>query len=244
MKIKLIAGPCAVESKEQALRIAEAVHQAGADYYRGGIFKPRSNPAAFQGLGEEGVEILNHVRAIMPVVSEATQEGNVDIVSQCADVIQIGSRNMHNAGLLRAAGKTGKAVMIKRGYAALIREEWLMAIGYVKDGGGGDIWMCERGIRTFETLTRNTLDLSAIGGVKRLYDYPVIIDPSHATGDPDLVVPFALAGIAAGCDGVMIEVHDNPPVAKCDGHQALTIKQFREAIPLMRRVAEAVGRWL
>lgn len=240
----IIAGPCAVESKEQALTIAEAVYWAGATHFRGGIFKPRSNPISFQGLGEAGADILKEVKVIMPVVSEATQEANVDVIASCADVIQIGSRNMHNVGLLKKAAATGKTVMIKRGYSALIEEEWLMSANYVKRAGNENVWMCERGIRTFEPYTRNVMDLGSISAVKRLHDYPVIVDPSHATGRAELVIPFAMAAIAAGADGVMIEVHNDPKVAKCDGHQSLTIQEFRKAIPKMIEMFKVREKWL
>lgn len=230
----IIAGPCAVESYNQAMRIAEFVYQAGANMFRGGIYKPRSSPKDFQGLGEEGAHVLNDIRKFMPVISESTQVENVDIIADCVDIIQIGSRNMHNIELLKKAGRTGKDIMLKRGYGAYLEEEWINSYNYLKQeqafyGVKADVFMCERGIRTFEKYTRNTLDLSSAVALKQK-GYQVIVDPSHATGRPELVEPLALAAIAAGVDGIMVEVHDKPDEALCDGHQALSLHQFSELV--------------
>ncbi len=234
----IIAGPCAIENYNQVKEIAEAVKDAGATHFRGGVFKPRSSPDAFQGVGEEGLYLLEPAKALLPVVSEATQIGNVSLIAAAVDIIQVGSRNMHNIELLRAVAQTNKPILLKRGYAALIEEEWLKAAAYIRQAGNNQILMCERGIRTFEPYTRNTLDLAAVGAVHALTAYDVIIDPSHAAGRPELVIPFALAGLAAGADGVMIEVHNNPAHARCDGHQALTPREFADAVPLMKEVYE------
>ncbi len=228
----IIAGPCAIESYDQAMRIAEFVYQAGANMYRGGAFKPRSSPNDFQGMGEEGLYILNDIRKFMPVVTEATQIHHVNMVADNCDMIQVGSRNMHNVELLRAVGKTGKDVLLKRGYAALLEEEWINAYNYIDQArkyycNQGTTYMCERGIRTFEKYTRNTLDISAVVALKQK-GYQTIVDPSHAAGRTDLIIPLSLAAVAAGATGIMVEVHDKPDEAKCDGHQALSFQQFIE----------------
>lgn len=228
----IIAGPCAVESHSQAMRIAEFVYNAGANMFRGGAYKPRSSPNSFQGLGEEGLFILNDVRKFMPVVTEATQVEHVSLVADNCDMIQIGSRNMHNVELLKAVGRTGKDVLLKRGYAAMIEEEWLNSYQYLERerlyyNNNGTTYMCERGIRSFDPSTRNVLDLSAVLTLKR-YDKKVIVDPSHATGRPEMVIPLALAAVAVGADGIIVEVHDRPDEARCDGHQAIGFTQFVE----------------
>jgi len=230
----IIAGPCAIESYDQAMRIAEFVYQAGANMYRGGVFKPRSSPDDFQGMGEEGLYILSDIRKFMPVVTEATQIYNVNLVAENCDMIQVGSRNMHNVELLKAIGKTGKDILLKRGYAALLREEWINSYNYIEKERQffckqGVTYMCERGIRTFESYTRNTLDLSAIVALNKM-GYKTIVDPSHATGRPELIIPLSLAAVAAGANGIMVEVHDKPDEAKCDGHQALSFHQFAELV--------------
>jgi len=230
----IIAGPCAIESYDQAMRIAEFVYQAGATMYRGGAFKPRSSPDDFQGMGEEGLYILSDIRKFMPVVTEATQIHHVNMVANNCDMIQVGSRNMHNVELLKAVGKTGKDILLKRGYAALLEEEWINSYRYIEKEREyyckqGTTYMCERGIRTYEKYTRNTLDLSVVPFLKNK-GHQVIVDPSHATGRPDLVIPLSLAAVAAGANGIMVEVHDRPDEAKCDGHQALSFHQFTELV--------------
>ena len=236
----IIAGPCAIESYDQAMTLATELAEIGVDYFRGGIYKPRSNRKDFQGIGEKGVPILQEIQKFLPVVSETTQVENIGIVASCADVLQIGSRNMHNIELLREVGKTTKTIMFKRGYAAKLEEEWIPGVLYLNRKQ--EIWMCERGIRTFETYTRNTLDLAAIHAVKQHYDFPVIIDPSHAAGRPDLVIPLALAGIAAGANGIMIEVHNNPSEALCDGHQAISVKQLKDSLQIIYEIADIVRK--
>jgi 3-deoxy-7-phosphoheptulonate synthase len=230
----IIAGPCAIESYDQAMKIAEFVYNAGANIYRGGLFKPRSSPDAYQGMGEKGLHILAEIRKFMPVITEATQVENVDIIAEECDIIQIGSRNMHNVGLLKKAGRTGKDVMLKRGYAANLEEEWINAYKYLKNEmefyqKEAEIYMCERGIRTFEKYTRNTLDLSSAVALKQK-GYNIIVDPSHATGRRELIIPMSLAAVAAGVDGIMVEVHNDPEKALCDGHQALRFYEFTELV--------------
>jgi len=238
----IIAGPCAIESYDQALRIAEFVYQAGANMYRGGAFKPRSSPNDFQGMGEEGLYILNDIRKFMPVVTEATQIHHVNMVADNCDIIQVGSRNMHNVELLKAVGKTGKDVLLKRGYAALLEAEWINAYNYIEKERQyyckqGTTIMCERGIRTFETFTRNTLDISAVVALKQK-GHQTIVDPSHAAGRTDLIIPLSLAAIAAGADGLIVEVHDKPDEAKCDGHQALSFHQFTELVDKVMQLSQ------
>jgi 3-deoxy-7-phosphoheptulonate synthase len=231
----VIAGPCAVESADQLLATAWAVAEAGAHMLRGGAFKPRTSPYAFRGLGEAGLEILALAREEtgLPICTEALTPGDVEIVAAYADVIQIGARNMQNFALLETAGRSGKPVMVKRGPAATV-EEWLLAAEYVLATGNRNVILCERGIRTFETATRNTLDLNAVAVAKHRSHLPVIVDPSHGTGKWYLVQPLALAGLAAGADGLMIEVHHDPDRASSDGPQSLTHENFAA---LMGRVA-------
>ncbi len=241
----VIAGPCAVESRKQCLAIAEGVKKHGAHIFRGGAYKPRSSPFNFQGLEVEGLEILQEVRKkYMPIITETTEVSNVSIVSNATDIIQIGTRNMHNNILLKAVGKECKPVMLKRGYASLIEDEWIVAAKYLEVGGTTDIIMCERGIRTFEPYTRNTLDISAVCAIKTLTDYCVIIDPSHASGRPEMIIPLSLAAAAVGADGIMVEVHNDPEKALCDGHQAITIEQFGQLMKKLKPVVNAVGRSL
>jgi 3-deoxy-7-phosphoheptulonate synthase len=232
-----IAGPCAVETAEQTLQAARMAKRAGAALLRGGAFKPRTSPYAFQGLGVDGLRILAEVRdeVQMPVVTEVTDASDVDVVAQYADMLQIGTRNMQNFGLLQAVGATGKPVLLKRGLTATY-EEWLMAAEYIAQRGNLDIVLCERGIRSFEPSIRNLLDVSAVAMVQRLSHLPVIIDPSHAAGRRDLVVPLARAGIAAGADGVMVDVHPHPETALCDGAQAL----FGDALDELARAVTAI----
>jgi 3-deoxy-7-phosphoheptulonate synthase len=217
-----IAGPCAVETPEQTLEAARMAKRAGATLLRGGAYTPRTSPYAFQGLGVDGLRILAEVReeVQLPVVTEVTEPGDVDVVVEYADMVQIGTRNMQNFGLLQAVGAAGKPVMLKRGLTATY-EEWLMAAEYIAQRGNLDIVLCERGVRSFEPSIRNMLDVSAVAMVQRQSHLPVIIDPSHAAGRRDLVVPLARAGMAAGADGVMVDVHPHPETALCDGAQAL-----------------------
>ncbi|GLZ29102.1 3-deoxy-7-phosphoheptulonate synthase [Lentzea sp. NBRC 105346] len=239
----LIAGPCAVETPEQTLRAAEMARAGGAALLRGGAFKPRTSPYAFHGLGREGLLILSGVRAEtgMPFVTEVLDTRDVDLVATHADMLQIGARNMQNFSLLRAAGSVGLPVLLKRGMSATI-EEWLMAAEYVAQAGCTDIVLCERGIRTFETATRNTLDISAIPTVQRLSHLPVIVDPSHAGGRRDLVLPLGRAGAAVGADGMIIELHPQPEQALCDGKQALRPEDMPDLRALMEDVPLIAGR--
>lgn len=223
----VMAGPCAIESREQLLEAAHIVKAAGAQFLRGGAFKPRTSPYAFQGLEKVGLEYLAEARAEtgLKVVTEIMDVASVDLVAEYADILQIGTRNMQNFHLLRAVGQTGKPVILKRGIAATI-DEWLHAAEYIASEGNPNIILCERGIRTFEEYTRNTLDLSAIGAVKNLSHLPIIVDPSHGTGRWDLVKPMSMAAVAAGADGLIIEVHPNPSEAQCDGPQSLNPKNY------------------
>ncbi len=242
-KLAIIAGPCAVESREQLLEVAHAVKEAGATALRGGAFKPRTSPYSFQGLGEAGLELLAEARAAtgLPVVTEAMTPEQVPLVGKYADVIQIGARNMQNYGLLTAVGEYGKTVLLKRGMMSTM-EEWLMAAEYILAQGNGRVILCERGIRTFEKYTRNTTDINAIPVLKQLTHLPVILDPSHSTGKWEYVTPVARAGIAAGADGLIVEVHAHPEDAFSDGMQSLRPDKFAQMVIEVRRVAEAVGR--
>jgi 3-deoxy-7-phosphoheptulonate synthase len=238
-----IAGPCAVESTAQTLEAAEMARAAGATMLRGGAFKPRTSPYAFQGLGVEGLEILSAVREAtgLPVVTEVVDARDVAVVAEHADMLQVGTRNMANFGLLQAVGNAGKPVLLKRGMTATV-EEWLMAAEYVAQRGNLDIVLCERGIRTFEPATRNTLDISAVPVVQATSHLPVIVDPSHAAGRRDLVVPLSRAAIAVGADGVIVDVHPDPEAALCDGPQALFGGDLRALAQAVRRLPPAVGR--
>jgi 3-deoxy-7-phosphoheptulonate synthase len=238
-----IAGPCAVETPQQTLEAAEMAKAAGATLLRGGAFKPRTSPYAFQGLGVRGLEILADVRSVtgMPVVTEVVDARDVKVVADHADMLQVGTRNMANFGLLQAVGECGKPVMLKRGMNATI-EEWLMAAEYVAQRGNLDIVLCERGIRTFEPATRNTLDISAVPVVQATSHLPVIVDPSHAAGRKDLVVPLSRAAIAVGADGVIVDVHPDPESALCDGPQALLGHELRALAQAVRQLPPVVGR--
>jgi 3-deoxy-7-phosphoheptulonate synthase len=238
-----MAGPCAIESEDQLLASARGVRAAGAHILRGGAFKPRSSPYSFQGLGVPGLKMLAEVgkELEMPVISELLSVRDVEACAEYSDVLQIGARNMQNFVLLQEAGKTGKAVMLKRGLSATI-EEWLLASEYILSQDNPNVILCERGIRTFETATRNTLDLNAIALVKRLSHLPVISDPSHGTGKWYLVRPMSLASIAVGADGLMTEVHPNPDHALSDGAQSLTPANFAELADECRSLAVAIGR--
>ncbi|MFH1227895.1 MAG: 3-deoxy-7-phosphoheptulonate synthase [Planctomycetota bacterium] len=233
----VIAGPCSVESEDQAMDTARAVKKAGADMFRGGAFKPRTSPYAFQGMGLKGLQILEKAKKEtgLPIVTEILDTRDVSWVSEYADVLQIGARNMQNFSLLKEAGKTDKPILLKRGMYSTI-EEWLNCAEYILNGGNPNVILCERGIRTFETYTRNILDLSAIPAVKELTHLPIIVDPSHAVGKVSLILPMALAAVAAGADGIMVEVHRNPQEALSDKDQALTPAQFSEMLKKVRAV--------
>jgi 3-deoxy-7-phosphoheptulonate synthase len=242
-KIQVIAGPCAVENRTILMSIAEKVQAAGASFIRGGAFKPRTSPYSFQGLGEEGLKCLAEARdkTGLPVVTELMDPRDMEIVERYADVIQIGARNMQNFRLLLEVGQSRKPVLLKRGLAATVKE-WLMAAEYVMSRGNHNVIFCERGIRTFETATRNTLDLSAVPVLKELSHLPVVVDPSHGVGKWNLVPPMAKAAVAAGADGLLIEVHTNPEEAFSDGEQSLKPGAFEKLMTELKPVAEAVGR--
>ena len=242
-EVVIIAGPCSVESRSQILEVAHAVKEAGAKMLRGGAFKPRTSPYSFQGLGEEGLELLKEAseETGLPVVTEALAPHDVKLVARYADMVQIGARNMQNYGLLQEVGKIKKPVLLKRGMMASLTE-LLMSAEYILANGNKNVVLCERGIRTFETLTRNTFDVSAIPVLKELSHLPVIGDPSHATGESKWVLPIARAAVAAGADGLMIEVHPDPPHALSDGKQSLRPEEFFKLVKEIREVAKAVGR--
>ena len=242
-KIVVIGGPCSVEGKEAVLDIAKGVKESGGVMLRGGAYKPRTSPYAFQGMETEGVEILVEAREKynLPIVSELMDIEHLDEFIENVDLIQVGARNMQNFSLLKALGKTNKPILLKRGLSNTI-EEWLMAAEYIMAGGNNNVILCERGIRTFEKYTRNTLDLSVIPIVKKKSHLPIVIDPSHATGDWELVESMSLAAIAAGCDGLIIEVHNNPEEAWSDGAQSLKIDNFAKVIEKGRTIAKVIGR--
>nr|WP_055503172.1 3-deoxy-7-phosphoheptulonate synthase [Nonomuraea pusilla] len=241
--VTLIAGPCAVETHEQTLEAARMAQAAGATLLRGGAFKPRTSPYAFQGLGEEGLRILAAVREEtgLPVVTEVVDAQDVELVASYADMLQVGTRNAQNFALLQAVGAAGRPVMLKRGMNATI-EEWLMAAEYIAQRGNLDIVLCERGIRTFETATRNTLDVSAVPVAQRLSHLPVIVDPSHSGGRRDLVLPLTRAAIAVGADGVIIDVHPRPEQALCDGPQALVFSDLGDLAQVMTDFPPLLGK--
>ena len=241
-ELAIIAGPCAIESREQAFVVAEAVWRSGAKFFRGGAFKPRTSPYAFQGLGEDGLKILEDIREKygLKIVTEALDEAGVDLVERYADVIQIGARSMQNFTLLRRVGKSRLPVLLKRGLSATL-DEWLLAAEYIMAEGNYQIVLCERGIRTFAQHTRNTLDLSAVPAVRRISHLPVIVDPSHGTGKNYMVTPLARAGVAVGSDGLIIEVHDQPDHALCDGAQALTLAQYQQLVNEVRAIHEVIA---
>ena len=241
--LTVIGGPCSVESEEQLLETAVKVKQAGADLLRGGVFKPRTSPYSFQGLGLKGLKILEKAREItgLPIVSEILDTRDVRWVSDYVDVIQIGARNMQNFSLLKEVGKTRKPVLLKRGMQSTL-EEWLNSAEYILKEGNPDVILCERGIRTFETYTRNTLDLSAVPALKELTHLPVIVDPSHGTGKVSLIEPMSLASVASGADGLIIEVHRDPSQALSDKDQALTPDQFSELVRKARTVRSTMER--
>ena len=238
-----IAGPCAVETAEQTMQAAQMALGAGATLLRGGAYKPRTSPYAFPGLGIAGLEILADVREAtgLPIVTEVVDARDVPVVAEHADMLQVGTRNMANFGLLQAVGEAGKPVLLKRGMTATI-EEWLMAAEYIAQRGNLDVVLCERGIRTFEPSTRNTLDISAVPVVQATSHLPIIVDPSHAAGRKDLVVPLSKAAIGVGADGVIVDVHPTPDTALCDGPQALLGSDLRDLASAVRRLPAAVGR--
>ena len=245
-KLAVIAGPCSVETPEQIEGVAQAIKAAGATMLRGGAFKPRTSPYSFQGLQDKGLDMLCQAgkKAHLPVVTEIMSADKIDLfLEDNVDIIQIGTRNMQNFELLKAVGKTRKPVLLKRGLSATI-EEWLMSAEYIMAGGNRNVILCERGIRTFETYTRNTLDLSAVLAVKHKSHLPIVVDPSHATGKRWMVEALSKAAIAAGADGVMIEVHNNPDKALCDGAQSITPDMFARLMDSLRQLAPIVGREL
>jgi 3-deoxy-7-phosphoheptulonate synthase len=239
----VMAGPCSVESREQVLEVAAKVKAAGASVLRGGAFKPRTSPYAFQGLEEEGLKYLAEARKEtgLPVITEVMEPDKVDVVAEHADILQIGARNVQNFSLLRKVGEAGKPVLLKRGMSTSI-QEWLLSAEYVLAGGNPNVILCERGIRTFETTTRFTLDLNAVPVVKRLTHLPVVVDPSHGTGHWEYVEAMACAGIAAGADGLIIEVHPKPEEALSDGPQSLKPERFAALMTRIRKVAAAMDR--
>jgi 3-deoxy-7-phosphoheptulonate synthase len=244
-QLAIAGGPCSVESREQLDLTADAVARAGANLLRGGAFKPRTSPYAFQGLGEEGLKVMRAAadRTGLAVVTEVLDVRDVELVERYADVLQIGARNMQNFGLLREVGGARKPVLLKRGIAATI-EEWLMAAEYVYVSGNHEIVLCERGVRSYDQQTRNLLDLAAVPLLRTLTHLPVVVDPSHGTGVRSLVVPMSLAAIAAGADGLLVEVHPNPAAAYSDGPQSLTLANFADLMARLAPVAAAVGRGL
>ncbi len=242
-QLAVIAGPCSVETEEQIVGVAKSVKASGANMLRGGAFKPRTSPYAFQGLKYEGLELLKEAREAtgLPIVTELMSPYDIDRFVEDVDVIQVGARNMQNFDLLRQLGQTRKPILLKRGLSATI-EEWLMAAEYIMAGGNGQVILCERGIRTFETYTRNTLDLSAIVAVKNLSHLPIIVDPSHATGKWWMVEPLARAAVAVGADGLIIEVHNDPAHALCDGNQSIKPSVFDDVMKQIKGIAAVVGR--
>jgi len=244
-EVVLMAGPCTIESEEQMVKTAAAVRAAGARVMRGGAFKPRTSPYSFQGLGEEGLKLMRRVADAhgLLVISEIMDKSQIALMDRYVDIFQVGARNMQNYPLLRELGKVERPVLVKRGLSATV-DEWLMSAEYVISGGNDRVIVCERGIRAYETYTRNTLDLNAVAVAKSISHLPVIVDPSHAAGVRDKVVPLARAAIAAGADGLLVEVHHDPERAICDGPQSLFPQQFEALAAQIRLIAEAVGRSL
>ncbi|HDQ26150.1 MAG TPA: 3-deoxy-7-phosphoheptulonate synthase [bacterium] len=242
-KVAMIGGPCSVESREQLLAAAKAVKAGGGNILRGGAYKPRTSPYAFQGLGEDGLKILAEARDIygMPVVTEVLDTRHVELIARYTDIFQVGARNMQNFELLKEVGRTCKPVLLKRGLMSTINE-WLMSAEYILSNGNMNVILCERGIRTFETATRNTLDLSAVPMAKELSHLPVVVDPSHGTGKKPLIAPMARAAVAAGADGIAIEVHPNPEKALSDGDQSMLPAEYKKMAMSLRKIAKAVGR--
>ncbi|MFB3815135.1 MAG: 3-deoxy-7-phosphoheptulonate synthase [Terriglobales bacterium] len=244
-ELAVIAGPCAVEGREQAFAVAERVHRAGAQFFRGGAYKPRTSPYSFQGLGLDGLKILAEIREQfgMRIVTEAIDHESLDLVEEYADVIQIGARNMQNFSLLKRAGRSARPVLLKRGMSATL-EEFLMAAEYVMSEGNYNVILCERGVRTFADHTRNTLDLSIVPAVQRLSHLPIIVDPSHGTGKRNKVIPLSRAAVAVGADGLIVEVHCDPDRALSDGQQSLFPQQFDQLMAEVRQIGDVVGRTL
>jgi len=241
--LAIVAGPCAIESHEQAFTVAERVHRAGARFFRGGAYKPRTSPYSFQGLGEEALRIMAEIRQQfgMKIITEAIDHESLDLVEEYADVIQIGARNMQNFSLLKRAGRSRKPVLLKRGMSATL-EEFLMAAEYILSEGNYNVALCERGVRTFADHTRNTLDLSVVPAVQRLSHLPILVDPSHGTGKRNKVTPLSRAAVAVGADGLLVEVHHAPDQALSDGPQSLFPDQFDELMVQVRQIATVVGR--
>ena len=242
-KLAVIAGPCSVESEGQIVGVAKAVKASGAAALRGGAYKPRTSPYSFQGLAQDGIRLLQEARQAtgLPIVTEIMSTDNVEMFEMCVDVIQVGARNMQNFDLLKQLGKTTKPILLKRGLSSTI-EEWLMSAEFIMAGGNDRVILCERGIRTFETFTRNTLDLSAVLAVKQLSHLPVVVDPSHACGKAWMVERMSMAAVAAGADGLIVEVHNDPPNAWCDGAQSITPEEFQVLMGSVGQLARCVGR--
>jgi 3-deoxy-7-phosphoheptulonate synthase len=241
--LAIIAGPCAIENRDQAFAVAEAVATAGAQFFRGGAYKPRTSPYSFQGMGEAGLQIMAEIRDRfgLKIITEAIDNESLDLVDQYADVIQIGARNMQNFSLLKRAGRAKKPVMLKRGMSATL-EEFFMAAEYIMSEGNYNVALCERGVRTFADHTRNTLDLSIVPAVQRLSHLPIVVDPSHGTGKRNKVTPLSRASVAVGADGLIVEVHNQPDKALSDGMQSLYPEQFVELMAQVRQIASVVGR--
>ncbi len=239
----VFAGPCSVESREQVLTTAEGIKSGGAHFFRGGAFKPRTSPYSFQGMGEDGLKLLADARTQtgLPIITELMSIDTVDLISQYSDIIQIGARNMQNFSLLKALGHTQRPIFLKRGLCATL-EELLMSAEYIMSEGNYNVMLCERGIRTYEKAYRNTLDLNAVPTLKQMTHLPIIVDPAHGTGQVDLVTPMAKAAIAAGADGIMVEVHPKPEEAFSDGQQSLTIPQFKQMMDELKPFIEAAGK--
>jgi 3-deoxy-7-phosphoheptulonate synthase len=242
-RITVIAGPCAVESYDQVLEAAMAAKEAGAHVLRGGAFKPRSSPYSFQGLGEEGLKILKSVgeKVGLPIITEVMTPELGDLVAEYADILQVGARNMQNFSLLEKVGKMSKPVLLKRGMMSTV-EELLMSAEYILSNGNRNVILCERGIRTFEKYTRNTLDISAVPVIQKMSHLPIIVDPSHATGERYLISPISCGAVASGADGIMVEIHPNPDHALCDGYQSLPLPQFQEMMTRLKAVARSIGK--
>ena len=240
-ELAIIAGPCAIESRDQALAVAKTVHESGARFFRGCVWKPRTSPYTFQGLGDKGWEIMAEIREAfgLKIVTEAVDESHVDLIEKYGDVIQIGARNMQNFSLLKRAGRSKLPVLLKRGMAATL-EEWLLAAEYIMAEGNYNVILCERGVRTFAQHTRNTLDLAAVPAIRRISHLPVIVDPSHGTGTAYMVTPLARSGVAVGADGLMIEVHNQPELALSDGAQALTLSEYAQLIEEVRAIRNLI----
>ena len=242
-KLAVIAGPCSVESEAQIVGVAQAVQSSGAAALRGGAYKPRTSPYSFQGLAQDGIKLLMEAKTVtgLPIVTEIMSTDNIEMFEMCVDVIQVGARNMQNFDLLKQLGKTTKPILLKRGLSSTI-EEWLMSAEYIMAGGNNNVILCERGIRTFETYTRNTLDISAIPAIKKMSHLPIVIDPSHSGGYHWLVEPLAMAAVAAGADGLIIEVHNDPAHAKCDGQQSLTPEHFDKLMGKIGGLVDLMGK--